>query len=269
MSYSSDMLRLLRWFFRIGGLRLERTKYDKYFTAMSSFFILISTTLTIYFWFQIPHDPISSFFVLISSVLFYTSGFIAVFFNKDSLKALIYLTDIENDTSSNTMFEVLVLSFFVGYDLSRVALYVKRLYQNLFLAILGGIGINFINAPLIQQLLMVHQLTNKFSTLNNELRKIKGTLSSHLDIVFKEHTQLRSQLILLSSHYSLYNFLSFVSRLIHAIMSIYVTLASFSNNSSQVSVAFLAALTFIVTSIFFPCEVCFRCVREVRLHSIL
>lgn len=259
------MFKPLWWFLKCGARCPEGKRSDKYFTAISFSFILISSILILHFWLLAPHDLISHFLIFTAALLFYSSGLIYVLLNKDTLLPFMNQMTAQNDLPSNSIFEELILAFFIGHDISRIMMYLNSFGKSPFIAILAGVGINFVNAPLVQQLLIVHQLTTKFSVLNDRLGQKSSVedIRTYLPILFKDHAQLRSQVAQISSYFATYNLLSLSARLIQAPMNVYWMIILFSRNNSGVRFTDVIGVIFMVLTVFVPCEICHKCVVEV------
>lgn len=259
--------------FRIGGFQPKDVKADFFFTLISGCFQIFVWTFLSY---NSSYDMrrLGTYVNISVNVLFWTSGIVHLAKVHYTKKYFCILDSNLNKTANcgSETFVVLEISTTI---VILVLLWMRMALRSLtwysFLqSLLSDIGTLVTYTPLIQQSMMIHQLTAKFSALNDQLRavaKVPGNdVRAELSYILKTFNNVKDVVDQINSYFAVFNFFSLTSRLFGLAFLLYYVLTSLASPGVGFVWSPFAVCMSIAAATIYHLEICYRCSSEVRMH---
>lgn len=257
--------------FRIGGFQPKDVRADLFFTLVSGCFQVFVWSFLIY---SSSYDMrrLSTYVNISVDVLFWISGIVhlaKVHYTKKDFRILDSNLNNTANYGSET-FVVLEISTTIAI---LVLLWMRMAFRSLtwfrFLqGLLSDLGtlVNYI--PLIQQSMMIHQLTAKFSAVNDQLTAVAkvpaNDARAELSFVLKTYNNLKDIVDQVNSYFAVFNFFSLTSRLFGLAFLLYYVFTALDSPGVGFVWSPFAVCMSIAAATIYHLEICYRCSSEVR-----
>lgn len=258
--------------FRLGGFHPIGLTTDLFFTVLSGCFQIFVWTFLLY---SSRYDfrRAGTYVNIVVNVMFWMSGIAhlaIVHCSKHRFRTLIsnFKQSAGNGFRPDAVLEMsITISITV---LISLRMWFRSLTWFTFIqSLLSDLGTLIIYTPLVQQSLMVHQLTVRFSVLNDQLETLADApangVRAELASIFKTYSNTGIIVEQINSFFAVFNLWSLISRLFGVAFIAYYVLTSLTAPKVGFVWSPIPVWLSVLVSTIYHLEICYRCSSEVRI----